>query len=270
MEILEQSPRQACVRAIARNLGPQTTCGRQILPHRQKQALTLAVVVFAGVRRRIRCCSNVALSDTFFPRFSLFLACLGWVLMLAGTAHVYHTFLSSELEGIKNALFPYEMLSNPSLVRTRTELTRSVGQNQTTYITTTTELDDSERSAVCLISYAWSFINEADILVEGYMWWMLAFQLFGIINADLSDRKLAPLCMHVVLTACTFMYTRSVLSGYTYCLQRAIKNEHHPQRVNSTDKAPYEDVADAVLLAVDAAADELDPDGALDLTAILE
>ena len=187
----------------------------------------------------------MAVSNTPFSRVSLFLAFAGWVLMLAGTAHVYHTFLSPDL-GIDQVLFPYGMLSNPSLTETKTTRIRTRGQNHTTDTTTSTELNDSELRSLNLMNGWWGgsawYINDADNLVEGYMWWIVAFQLFGIIYSVASERKLAPLCMHVVLTASTFIYTRTVLSGYIFCLMRTVENKHRPKFNNRA----YNDVTEAV------------------------
>ena len=157
-------------------------------------------------------------TTTALSRASALVAFAGWVLMLAGTAYVYSTFMSSQLN-ISQALNP-SVLYNPSF----TPHKNRYGYGSYHHTTTTSELDDSDARGLSVLSYAWYF-NDTDVLVEGYMWWIVAFQLFGVIYSVATNRKLAALSMHVVLTASTFIYTRTVLSGYIFCLLRTL-GEH--------------------------------------------
>jgi hypothetical protein len=173
-------------------------------------------------------------SKKTFPLVSAAVAFAGWVLMLAGTAYVYHTVMSSELE-IDQVLNP-GILHNPTFTPT----TNRRGYGNYRYTTTTSELDESESRGLMLMSYAW-YYNDTDILVEGYMWWVVAFQLFGIIYSVATDRKLAALSMHVVLTASTFMYTRTVLSGYLFCLVQTVR-EHRSNFKKDGYSETFDDV----------------------------
>ena len=138
-------------------------------------------------------------------------AAVGWVFLLGGTAQVYATIISSKLN-IGEAL-NLSNLVNPKIIK------QTVGSGQ--YQTTVSEFDPSQAKGFQATSFAWVY-NDTDVLVEGYAWWIVAFQLFGTIYAVLSPRKLAALCMHVVLTGSTFIYTRTVLSGYLFCLQTTL------------------------------------------------
>ena len=174
-------------------------------------------------------------SSKTFPLNSAVLATVGWVLLLAGTAKVYSTVVSSKLK-IDQVLNP-SILLDPDLLEITTN-THGTGQ----YQYTTSELDSSQASGVMLMSYAW-YYNDTDVLVEGYMWWIVAFQLFGIIYSVATTRKLAALCMHVVLTSSTFIYTRTVFSGYLFCLQQTLRKNFLSKHFKSS---PVTDVFDGV------------------------
>lgn len=124
-------------------------------------------------------------------RAGLTLAFLGWFMMMVGTAHVYYTCATS---GLKQALSTGTILEHAS-----DEPHRRVRNTPMA-------------AARMAFDIAWKS-NDVDYLVEGYMWWVVIFQLLGIIYAAMMPHKLATLGMHVVLTATTFIFTRAAFSG---------------------------------------------------------
>lgn len=163
--------------------------------------------------------------------------------MLASTAYVYNTIMSSKLN--ISQVLNQNVLYNPKYTPTTN---RRYGYYRGS-TTTTSELDDYDAHGLTLMRYAW-YYNDTDVLVEGYMWWLVAFQLFGVIYSVAARRKLAAFGMHVVLTACTFTYTRTVLSGYLFCLLETV-GEHRKKFKSNVYSDTFDQVKTglAVLLA---------------------
>jgi hypothetical protein len=134
-------------------------------------------------------------------------AFVGLVLLIAGQAVVYDAVMSSNFAG---ALNPTKRLLDPKWMST----THQRGGYYGSYRYTSTSSDLVDQGAYSGISYAY-FYNNVDDLVIGFGWWIVAFQLFGIVFAS-AQQTLASLSMLTVLTATTFNFTRDVLSGYFF------------------------------------------------------